>query len=221
MFGPWWDHVPCLKHFWTIFGLALLPEQHGLRNLSRDCPLFRTMLEQLFRPCLAYLYFRISYSFLTFKNVSTWFEAHFLVCVHFWTMSEHFWIILDPVWPSLSSRQTTVLNFSRLNHYGGICLWIVYFGDHARALAESYLDPVSHSFASRPARASLFVCPWPLVRCRALHLTLSLTEWVTEWVTQSKLKISTNIDARTLKFGMKHPFTQSLIFRWNQWEGKV
>ena len=51
----------------------------------------------------------------------------------------------------------------------------------------------------------------------ALHLGL-FTHKLTPCVYPSgiKLEISVNIDARTLKFGMKHPWTQSLRYRENQ-----
>ena len=44
-----------------------------------------------------------------------------------------------------------------------------------------------------------------------------LTDCLTAWVT--KLKISVNIDARTLKFGMEHPWAHWLRFRKIQFEG--
>ena len=52
----------------------------------------------------------------------------------------------------------------------------------------------------------------------------SSTSWVCHWVSQKvenvrKLKISVNIDARTLKFGMEHPWAHWLWFRKNQFEG--
>ena len=68
-------------------------------------------------------------------------------------------------------------------------------------------------------------CPWPLARCTALHLTPSLSEWLIYWVIDllkdwvRKLKISVNIDARTLKFGIEHPWAHWLWFRKNHLEG--
>ena len=52
----------------------------------------------------------------------------------------------------------------------------------------------------------------------------SSTSWVCHWVSQKvenvrKLKISVNIDARTLEFGMEHPWANLLWFRKNQFEG--
>ena len=48
-----------------------------------------------------------------------------------------------------------------------------------------------------------------------------LSEWVTDWVSEyvRKLKISVIIYARTLKFGMEHPWAHWLRFRKNQFEG--
>ena len=48
-------------------------------------------------------------------------------------------------------------------------------------------------------------------------LSDSVTDWLSDWVI--KLKISVNIDARTLKFGMEHPWAHWLRFRKNQFEG--
>ena len=50
------------------------------------------------------------------------------------------------------------------------------------------------------------MCPWQ-ARCTALHLG-PVTDWVPDWVT--KLKKSVYIDARNLKFCMRHPGTLSL-----------
>ena len=50
-----------------------------------------------------------------------------------------------------------------------------------------------------------------------MSLSTLLTEWVTYWVT--KLKISVNIDARTLKFGMEYPWAYWLLFKKNQFVG--
>ena len=53
----------------------------------------------------------------------------------------------------------------------------------------------------------------------------SSTSWVCHWLSHlltywvTKLKISVNIDARTLKFGMEHPWAHWLRFRKNQFEG--
>ena len=49
----------------------------------------------------------------------------------------------------------------------------------------------------------------------------SVTEWLSKWPSKwvGKLKISVNIDARTLKFGMEHPLAHWLRFRKNQFEG--
>ena len=65
------------------------------------------------------------------------------------------------------------------------------------------------------------LCLCPLGKCGALHLG-SFTYCVPVSLPPSlcpsgrKLEISVNIDARTLKFCMRHPWTHSLRFRENQ-----
>ena len=78
--------------------------------------------------------------------------------------------------------------------------------DHCPYLETKSQTNPSPVFSSAPGL-------WPSAK---LYISLChcVGDWVTRWV--RKLKISVNIDARTLKFGMEHPWTHWLRFRKNQ-----
>ena len=81
--------------------------------------------------------------------------------------------------------------------------------DHCPYLETKSQTNPSPVFSSAPSL-------WPSAE---LYISLRhcVGDWVTRWV--RKLKISVNIDARTLKFGMKHPRAHWLRLRKNQSEG--
>ena len=72
---------------------------------------------------------------------------------------------------------------------------------------------------------SIFMCWFLAVPLASGQVHSSTSHSVTHGVTESlshsvrKLKISVNIDARTLKFGMEHPWAYWLKFRKNQFDG--
>ena len=81
-----------------------------------------------------------------------------------------------------------------------------------KGFKQSHYRGTSSDFSSVPGL-------WPGAELYiSLHHTL--TDWVGEWVSRwvRKLKISVNIDARTLKFGMEHPWAHWLRFRKIQFE---
>ena len=119
---------------------------------------------------------------------------------------------------------------------------MITFWDHVNAMFEPYLNYIWPNYSSKPAKAPRFsrqsryalrnMClgclflapPLPFGQMRSstswvLHFLSSfLSPFLSFFLTHSgrKLKISVNIDARTLKFCMRHPWTQSLRFRENQ-----
>ena len=112
-----------------------------------------------------------------------------------------------------------------------LCLNIAYFNvngfDYQSSWAierimqkEVYFDvfTLSHKW-----KFCIFSCAPGLWPSAQLYISLrhwlsdSVTEWLSDWV--RKLKISVNIDARTLKFGMEHLWAHWLRFRENQFEG--
>ena len=123
-----------------------------------------------------------------------------------------------------SYTSTTMMSF-RLKNFGlpgeefSFKLSSIIFcsGDQNACFANSSLQLISRISEFR--RVIFFSSAFALW---SLHwLTDWLTDWPTDFLTDSgrKLEKSLNFDARTLKFGMKHPWTHSLRFRKNHLGG--
>ena len=130
------DHVrailgPCLEDFaafWTMFGLALLPDQPELWNFQDWLNMvLETCLWSAYflGPCLDHIGTMIGLTLLPYQlelcNFEDWINIVQSICLSsfhlFGSCPDHLWPYWDHVCPNLISRPHADLKFWRMSHY--------------------------------------------------------------------------------------------------------